>query len=62
MVTGILLLHVPAGIIETFLLEKAFKIESTNKPNTAKPTTKPCPSVPHPPIQMTPRKSGWQEI
>lgn len=55
MVTGILLLHVPAGIIETFLLEKAFKIESTSKPNTPKPTTKPCPSVPHPPPYKWPQ-------
>lgn len=53
MVTGILLLHVPAGITETFLLEKAFKTESPSKPNTA---TKPCPSVPHPPIINDPEE------
>lgn len=53
MVTGILLLHVPAGITETFLLEKAFKVESTRKPNTA---TKSCPFVPHPPLINDPEE------
>lgn len=53
MVTGILLLHVPAGITATILLKKAFKMESTTEPNTA---TGPRPSVPHPPLINEPEE------
>ncbi|KAK4826415.1 hypothetical protein QYF61_008948 [Mycteria americana] len=43
---SMLLFQQMLGIIESFRLEKTFKIKSNRKPDTAKSTTKSCPLVP----------------